>query len=167
MRPEWNRKLELACERLDRLRDTIDDDTVSGIASIVLSVLDSFMDLEAKPTKEPGPAKTQIQSGVMQAKQPAPPSVRNPEGKVWRRTDFRIHLEHARCQRNKRCRNLTPAEAFRPGAVAEWTNPDDPILSVRGYVRSVIEVDGGRTLLNHTWRETKDLRLITPAPEGE
>ncbi len=106
------------------------------------------------------------------AKPPKFTPVLNPKGEVWMsgrgqyaRKHQEPHLKRRTCGNWSPCSTLNLEEAFRPGAVAEWTNPDDANRIVRGYVRSTIEVRDGRTLLDDTWRRTEELTLVTIAPE--
>lgn len=118
--------------------------------------------------KEPkGFVSTKPSSGKME------PLVRHPDGRTW------IKITEGPTRGIKRCvdedrlcpdeAHLTPAEAWRVGALVRWTFGN---YMVQGEIRTRLSdrnLRGGRDteIMGHAlgWYDSEDLTLVEPAPE--
>lgn len=114
--------------------------------------------------KEPAGREVKVKIDRVGRSKPLPfteddePRVRNPDGRIWKITSGSVpHLEDVSCSAGfPRCENMTPAEAFRPGALVRWTNPNNNDLYSQFYVTRG-EFTDRRIISEHT--------LVKPAPE--
>lgn len=108
---------------------------------------------------------------------PDQPFVRNPGGKTWLMNDMPgnltgPHLEMASCH-EAACRPMTPAEAFRKGAVVERKYDNGDIY--RGHIVGLIEspsmsyeraeVRCGEDSYKSRYPSFSSLTLVKPTPE--